>query len=49
MENANKTVVAVKGVIVHEGRALIVKRSDHDEVVLELGNVLEGKLNSGKI
>lgn len=48
MENANKTVVAVKGVIVHEGRALIVKRSDHDEVGAGTWECAGGKIEFGE-
>ncbi|MGG0717233.1 NUDIX domain-containing protein [Robertmurraya massiliosenegalensis] len=48
MENTNKTVVAVKGVIVHEGRALIVKRSDNDEVGAGTWECAGGKIEFGE-
>lgn len=39
MKSSNKIVVALKGVIVNEGRVLIVQRAKEDKIGAGLGNV----------
>jgi 8-oxo-dGTP diphosphatase len=44
----NIIIVAVKGVIVNNGRVLIVKRTDYDEVGPETWECLGGKIEFGE-
>ena len=48
MTNINKTVVVVKGVIVNEGKVLIVKRADDDEIGGGTWECVGGKIDFGE-
>lgn len=48
MENDNKMVVVVKGVIINEGKVLIVQRGSNDEVGRETWECVGGKVDFGE-
>ncbi|WP_075620245.1 NUDIX hydrolase [Paenisporosarcina indica] len=48
MVNTNKIVVAVKGVIVHEGKVLIIQRSHDDEIGSGTWECVGGKIDFGE-
>lgn len=48
MNNTTKMVIAVKGVIINEGRVLIVKRSEDDEVGGGTWECVGGKIDFGE-
>lgn len=48
MSKENKIVVVVKGVILHQGRILIVKRADDDEVGRDTWETVGGKIEFGE-
>ncbi len=48
MNNTNTMVIAVKGVIINEGRVLIVKRSEDDEVGGGTWECVGGKIDFGE-
>jgi 8-oxo-dGTP diphosphatase len=48
MKQENKMVVVVKGVILHEGRVLIVKRAADDEVGSSTWETVGGKIDFGE-
>lgn len=48
MSNLNKIVVAVKGVIVNEGKVLIVQRANNDEVGGGTWECVGGKIEFGE-
>lgn len=48
MENENKIVVAVKGLILKDGKILIVKRSSEDEVGGNTWEFVGGKIEFGE-
>lgn len=48
MSKENKIVVVVKGVILHEGRILIVKRAADDEVGRDTWETVGGKIEFGE-
>ncbi|QGU94866.1 NUDIX domain-containing protein [Clostridium bovifaecis] len=44
----NKIIVAVKGVILHDGKALIIKRSDYDGIGVGSWECVGGKIEFGE-
>jgi 8-oxo-dGTP diphosphatase len=48
MTNANKLVVAVKGLILHQGKALIVQRANDDEIGGGTWELVGGKIEFGE-
>ncbi|MFD2443045.1 NUDIX domain-containing protein [Bacillus sp. CGMCC 1.16607] len=48
LQVTNKIVVAVKGVVINEGKALLIQRSDHDEVGGGTWECAGGKIEFGE-
>jgi 8-oxo-dGTP diphosphatase len=48
MTNANKLVVAVKGLILHQGKVLIVQRANDDEIGGGTWELVGGKIEFGE-
>jgi 8-oxo-dGTP diphosphatase len=48
MTNANKFVVAVKGLILHQGKVLIVQRANDDEIGGGTWELVGGKIEFGE-
>jgi 8-oxo-dGTP diphosphatase len=48
MLSENKIVVAVKGIIIRNGKALIIKRSDDDEIGAGTWECVGGKIEFGE-